>query len=239
MENLHEQWLSDLKHNGIDLTQEQLEQFEIYYELLVDWNQRVNLTAITDREQVFYKHFFDSLSLSFCVSLENEVKLADIGSGAGFPGVPLAIAFPNIKVTIVDSLQKRITFLEHLIERLNLKHVQCIHGRAEEIGRNENYREQFNLVTARAVARLQVLNEYCLPFVKVGGLFAAMKAVDVKKEIVEASRSLQLLGGKMERTYQFQLPFEQARREIVVVKKIKPTPKKYPRKPGMPAKQPL
>ena len=239
MENLHEQWLSDLKHNGIDLTEEQLEQFEIYYELLVDWNQRVNLTAITDREQVFYKHFFDSLSLSFCVSLENEVKLADIGSGAGFPGVPLAIAFPNIKVTIVDSLQKRITFLEHLIERLNLKHVQCIHGRAEEIGRNENYREQFNLVTARAVARLQVLNEYCLPFVKVGGLFAAMKAVDVKKEIVEASRSLQLLGGKMERTYQFQLPFEQARREIVVVKKIKPTPKKYPRKPGMPAKQPL
>lgn len=239
MNNLDETWLNELKNKGLILSEKQVEQFQRYYELLIEWNERVNLTAITEKVQVYYKHFYDSLTLSFYISMNERWKIADIGSGAGFPGIPLAIVFPNVEVTIIDSLNKRIRFLELLVQELGCNNVRCIHGRAEEIGQNADYREQFDIVTARAVARLQILNEYCLPLVKVGGRFAAMKAADADVEVQEAKRSLQILGGRIHQTYKFELPFEQASREIIVIDKMQPTPKKYPRKPGQPAKQPL
>lgn len=239
MNSFHSRWITELKHHGIDLSNRQLTQFQIYYKQLIEWNKRMNLTAITEEQQVYYKHFFDSLSLSFFLSLEGELSLADIGSGAGFPGIPLAILNPNVKVTIIDALNKRIRFLEHLIDQLQCANVRCIHGRAEDIGQDNTFRETFDIVTARAVARLQILNEFCLPLVKVGGVFVAMKAADADTEVNEAKNSLHILGGKISTINQFQLPYEQASRKIIIISKTRSTPKKYPRKSGVPAKQPL
>lgn len=239
MDVIQEAFVKRLEEHGISLNEKQLQQFERYFEVLVEWNERMNLTGITEREQVYTKHFYDSVSLAFYVDMAKVTSLADIGSGAGFPGIPLKICFPHLHLTIVDSLNKRITFLKHVAEELGLDQVEMIHGRAEEIAKKKPYRDGFDLVTARAVARLAVLNEFCLPFVKTGGQFAAMKGSDPAEEIQEASRSLKELKGKLHKVHSFSLPIENSARHIVVLDKTGITPARYPRKPGTAVKTPL
>lgn len=239
MDVIQEAFVKRLEEHGISLNEKQLHQFERYFEVLVDWNERMNLTGITEREQVYTKHFYDSVSLAFYVDMGKVNSLADIGSGAGFPGIPLKICFPHLRLTIVDSLNKRITFLKHVAEELGFDQVEMIHGRAEEIARKQPYRDGFDLVTARAVARLAVLNEFCLPFVKTGGQFAAMKGSEPAEEIQEANRSLKELKGKLHKVHSFSLPVENSARHIVVIDKTGNTPARYPRKPGTAAKTPL
>ncbi|TNJ62075.1 16S rRNA (guanine(527)-N(7))-methyltransferase RsmG [Paenibacillus hemerocallicola] len=228
-----------LAEKNIVLNEKQWNQFEAYYHELVSWNEKMNLTGITEREQVYIKHFYDSLSLSFFVPMSGVASIADIGSGAGFPSIPLKIVYPHLRVTVIDSLNKRIQFLNHLVETLELDHVQCIHGRAEDLARKSELRDSFDLVTARAVARMNVLNEFCLPFVKPSGLFAAMKGSDPEEELREAEFSLKQLRGEKKSTFRFELPIEQSTRHIIVIKKTNATPAKYPRKAGLPLKQPL
>nr|WP_256976118.1 16S rRNA (guanine(527)-N(7))-methyltransferase RsmG [Paenibacillus sp. MY03] len=231
--------VEQLGERGVSISSRQLEQFEAYLEMLVDWNERMNLTGITERDAVYEKHFYDSTSLSFFVDM-NEIKsIADIGSGAGFPSIPLKICFPHLKVVIVDSLNKRISFLKALAERLELQDVECVHGRAEDIARLPLYRDQFDLATARAVARLNVLNEFCLPFVRPDGKFAAMKGAKSQEEMKEAGFSLKELRGKLIGEHGMLLPNEGSERHIVVIQKTGTTPQKYPRKAGTPLKQPL
>ncbi|WP_010197879.1 16S rRNA (guanine(527)-N(7))-methyltransferase RsmG [Bacillus sp. m3-13] len=234
-----EQFISLLEEKGISLSSQQLSQFDTYYKLLVEWNEKMNLTAITDEEEVYLKHFYDSITASFYVDLNQELSLCDVGAGAGFPSIPLKICFPNLKVTIVDSLNKRITFLQNLANELGLKNVHFVHDRAETFGKNADYREKFDLVTARAVARLSVLSELCLPLVKEGGMFVPMKAAAASDELEKGKKALQILGGKLEKVHSFSLPLEESERNILIINKIKSTPKKYPRKPGTPNKQPL
>lgn len=228
-----------MEESGIRLSSKQLEQFELYYRLLVEWNEKMNLTGITERDAVYEKHFYDSVSLSFFTSINDVRMIADIGSGAGFPSIPLKICFPHLKVMIVDSLNKRIQFLTHLTEQLGLHDVLCLHGRAEDVAQLPAHRDSYDLVTARAVARLNVLNEFCLPFVKKGGLFAAMKGSQSDEEVREASFSLRELKGKIKSQHQLSLPNEQSERHIVLIQKLDATPRKYPRKAGTPLKQPL
>lgn len=228
-----------LREHTIDLSDSQLDQFEIYYEELTSWNERMNLTGITERGAVYEKHFYDSVSLAFFVPMNELETIADIGSGAGFPSIPLKIVFPHLKVTIVDSLQKRIGFLHHLVNKLGLDHVECVHGRAEDVARNPIYRDRYDAATARAVARMNVLAEFCLPFVRTGGQFIAMKGSDPSDELIEATYAFRELGGKLVRDISLQLPLEQSGRHIIVVEKMKQTPKAYPRKPGTPLRSPL
>lgn len=228
-----------LSQRQLSLTDTQWNQFDIYFRELVSWNEKMNLTGITEREQVYLKHFYDSLSLSFYVPMTDVRTLADIGSGAGFPSIPLKIMFPHLQVTIVDSLNKRIQFLNHLVDSLGLDQVRCVHGRAEDEAQKPELRDRFDLVTARAVARLSVLNEFCLPFVKQGGMFAAMKGSDPEEELLEAQFSLRELRGEVKANYRFELPVELSMRHIIVIRKLASTPKKYPRKAGTPLKQPL
>lgn len=233
------QFEESLKEKGINLTSQQLDQFEMYYETLVEWNEKMNLTAITDKEEVYLKHFYDSITAGFFFDLSKPIHLCDVGAGAGFPSIPLKIAFPHLEITIVDSLNKRITFLNHLANVLKLEKVHFIHDRAETFGVNPQYRETFDVVSARAVARLSVLSELCLPLVKVGGHFIAMKAANAKEELEMGKKAIALLGGKVEETFVFTLPIENSERNIIVIKKEKQTPKKYPRKPGTPNKMPI
>ncbi|WP_010279218.1 16S rRNA (guanine(527)-N(7))-methyltransferase RsmG [Paenibacillus senegalensis] len=229
------EWLSERK---IKLNDVQLNQFAIYYRELVEWNEKMNLTAITEREQVYVKHFYDSLSLSFFIDLDHVKTMADIGSGAGFPGIPLLILYPHLQLTIIDSLKKRIGFLQHLSEQLGVK-LQTIHGRAEDLGRDSVHRDQYDLVTARAVARLNVLNEFCLPFVKPAGRFAAMKGSSAQEELEEANFSMKELRARLIDIHRLELPGDQAERHIIVLEKTANTPAKYPRSPGIPLKKPL
>lgn len=239
MDSIQAHFCSLLSEHGIVLSEEQLHQFEVYYEELVAWNEKMNLTGITERDQVYIKHFYDSISLSFYVPMEEIATLADIGSGAGFPGIPLKICFPHIKLTIIDSLNKRINFLQNVADKLQLKDVDLLHGRAEDLARQDTLRDSFDLVTARAVARMAVLNEFCLPFAKIGGVFAAMKGSNTEEEVNEAARSLSELKGKVLSNPQFTLPMENSERHIVIVRKTAATPKKYPRKAGTPLKSPI
>ncbi|WP_025729116.1 16S rRNA (guanine(527)-N(7))-methyltransferase RsmG [Atopobacter phocae] len=227
------------KQFNIILSDEQMNQFERYFELLVEWNQKMNLTAITARDEVYEKHFYDSLTLLQAVDLTTIETLCDVGSGAGFPSMPLKIVFPHLNVSIIDSLNKRITFLNHLADELNLSNCHFIHARAEEAGQNKAYRNQFDLVTARAVAQLNVLAELCLPLVKKNGQFLAMKGAKGLEEVEQAKRAIALLGGKVEQTSDISLPEEDSQRYLIQISKPKDTPKKYPRQPGKPNKQPL
>lgn len=234
------QWfVAELEKQNITVTTNQLQQLERYYELLIEWNEKMNLTGITERDAVYEKHFYDSISLAFFVNMNEKRNIADIGSGAGFPSIPLKIIFPHLKVLIVDSLNKRITFLKHLADQLGLKDVNCVHGRAEDIARQPQYRDHYELVTARAVARLAVLNEFCLPFVAPGGTFASMKGSALLDELQEAKFSLDELKGRVTAQHQFKLPNELSERHIVCIEKLAATPKKYPRQAGTPIKQPL
>ncbi|MUG47882.1 16S rRNA (guanine(527)-N(7))-methyltransferase RsmG [Paenibacillus woosongensis] len=239
MDQVQSEFQSMLRDHGIEVNAEQLTQFETYFKELVSWNEKMNLTGITEREQVYVKHFYDSISLAFHMNMRDIQSLADIGSGAGFPGIPLKICFPQLKLTIVDSLNKRIHFLQNIVDQLSLDGVELIHGRAEDIARKPQYRDQFDLVTARAVARMAVLNEFCLPFVKVGGVFAAMKGSDPREEVEEAARSMKVLNGKLIGSHHFTLPMEDSDRHIILVKKTAATPKAYPRKAGTPLKSPI
>ncbi|QHW32196.1 16S rRNA (guanine(527)-N(7))-methyltransferase RsmG [Paenibacillus rhizovicinus] len=238
--NSTETWFAErLQERGVALSPLQLQQFQTYYELLVEWNEKMNLTGITEREAVYEKHFYDSVSLSFFLNMNETSSIADIGSGAGFPSLPLKICFPHLKVTIVDSLNKRIQFLQHVVERLGLQDVFCVHGRAEDISRLAAHRDRYDLVTARAVARLSGLNELCLPFVRRGGVFASMKGADPAEEVQESKRSLSELKAKLVDIHHLKLPFEQSDRHIIVINKLAETPAKYPRKAGLPLKQPI
>ncbi|AIQ66201.1 16S rRNA methyltransferase [Paenibacillus stellifer] len=238
MDAIQEQFIRQLSEHQLNVS-DAIDQFETYYRELVSWNEKMNLTGITDRDQVYTKHFFDSLSLAFFVNLEKVESLADIGSGAGFPGIPLKIAFPHLQLTIVDSLSKRISFLQHVCDELGLKGVTLVHGRAEDIGRLPAHRDHYDLVTARAVARMALLNEFCLPFARKGGEFAAMKGSDPIEEVAEASFSLKELRAELVKVESFKLPVEESDRHIVLIRKNGATPAKYPRKAGLPAKQPL
>jgi 16S rRNA (guanine527-N7)-methyltransferase len=233
-------WLQEgTKQLGVELTDSQLCQFEQYYRLLVETNKVMNLTAITEPKEVAIKHFYDSLTLARVLPFIGVNTLLDVGTGAGFPGIPLKIAFPHLKVVLLDSLKKRIGFLENVVKELGLTNVTCIHGRAEDWGRHPDMREKFDVVTARAVARLNVLAEYCLPFVKVGGVFVAMKGAQAEEEAAEAKRALSVLGKAALEVVSLELPDEMGTRHLLVVKKRERTPKSYPRKAGTPAKQPL
>jgi len=234
-----DQFQSMLAEKGITLSPIQLEQYNQYYETLVEWNEKMNLTAITEREAVYLKHFFDSISAAFYFDFTKPLKICDVGAGAGFPSIPIKIAFPNINITIVDSLNKRIHFLEHLAKELKLENVRFIHDRAETFGKNPQHREQYDVVMARAVARMSVLTELCLPLVKIGGTFIAMKAQSADEELQAGKKAITVMGGKVEQTHSFLLPIEESERKILLVKKVKSTPKQYPRKPGTPNKTPV
>ncbi|PLR78304.1 16S rRNA (guanine(527)-N(7))-methyltransferase RsmG [Bacillus sp. V3-13] len=234
-----DQFQKTLAEKGVNLSQHQLDQYEKYYGVLVEWNEKMNLTAITDKQEVYLKHFFDSISASFYVDFTEPLHICDVGAGAGFPSIPIKIAFPHLNVTIVDSLNKRITFLQHLAQVLNLTDVRFIHDRAETFGQNREHREAYDIVMARAVARLSVLSELCLPLVKVGGTFIAMKAASANDELEAGQKALAILGGKLKDIHSFLLPVEGSERNILVINKEKQTPKKYPRKPGTPNKTPI
>ena len=223
---------------GVSLNDIQLEQLDKYYEMLVEWNSFMNLTGITDYEEVMLKHYLDSLVLKLPITGDNSrLRLIDVGTGAGFPG--LKIAYPDTDVVLFDSLNKRIKFLDEVISQLSLKGVTTIHGRAEDGGRNPKLREQFDVSVSRAVADLAVLSEYNLPFVKIGGYFVAYKSGDVDAELEKSKKAVSILGGVIEKVDKFTLPETDIERSLVYIKKIKSTGKKYPRKAGMPSKEPL
>lgn len=236
-----EEFIQALNEKGIQLTEQQINQFEQYYHLLVEWNNKINLTAITEKPDVYLKHFYDSLMPLWMAPdyFKENATLCDVGAGAGFPSIPMKIVRPDLDITIVDSLNKRITFLNLLAEELNLTGVKAVHGRAEEVGQDKAHREQFDIVTARAVAALNVLSELCLPLAKKGGYFIALKAQRADEEIVKAKKAIATLGAKFEEQISEMLPIEYSEREILVIRKTLETPKKYPRRPGKPAKQPL
>ena len=225
-----------LTDNNID--SDTAEAFYKYYELLVDWNEKINLTAITEEDEVATKHFLDSLNAATGI-VKDGMEVIDVGTGAGFPGLPVKIANPGIKLTLVDSLNKRINFLNEVINELGLSDVTTVHSRAEEVGVNKDYREKYDLCVSRAVANLTTLCELCLPFVKVGGLFVSLKGPKADEEVKEASKAIKLLGGEFVRMQSYDVSDTDLNHNIVIIKKISQTPTKYPRKAPKPAKEPL
>lgn len=233
------QFEKDYKALGIELSERQREQFIQYYEMLVEWNSFMNLTAITEFDDVMKKHFIDSISLIKAFDITKDISVIDVGTGAGFPGLALKIAFPNLKVTLLDSLNKRIQFLNEVIEKLELKDIKTIHGRAEDYAKQQDYREKYDLCVSRAVANLSTLSEYCLPFVRKDGLFISYKSEKISEEMMDAKKAIQILGGQIQNQIEFTLPDSDIYRNLFIIKKIELTPKKYPRKAGLPSKEPL
>ena len=234
-----ETFYSLLDQQNINLSDQQKFQFERYFELLVEWNQKINLTAITEKEEVYLKHFYDSIAPILQGLIENqEIKLLDIGAGAGFPSLPMKILYPQLDVTIIDSLNKRINFLQLLAQELDLDGVHFYHGRAEDLAQDKKFRAQYDFVTARAVARMQIFSELTIPYLKVGGKLLALKASNAPEELTEAKNALNLLFSKVEDNISYTLPNGDPR-YITIVEKKKETPNKYPRKAGMPNKRPL
>ena len=235
--------INNCKKWNIILTEKQIKQFDQYYDLLVEWNSFMNLTAITEFDEVCQKHFLDSLSIVKAYPdhyfEKNTFQLIDIGTGAGFPSIPIKIVFPNLKFTLVDSLNKRIKFLNEVIDQLQLSDCTAVHGRAEDLAKNSSYREQYDFCVSRAVANLSTLCEYCMPYVKVGGRFVSYKSEKITEEAEKAKHAIFVLGGKSERQVEFTLPDSDIYRNIYIIQKEKITPKKYPRKAGLPSKEPL
>lgn len=236
MSKLFDEKLSAL---GITLTEKQYQQFDKYYELLVEWNKVMNLTGITEYEEVNEKHFIDSLSIVKAIDMKNVNTVIDIGTGAGFPGIPLKIAFPHLKITLLDSLNKRIKYLNTVIDELGLENIQTIHGRAEDFARQVEYREQYDLAVSRAVANLSTLSELCIPYVKIGGMFIPYKSGDIEDEVKEAQIAIKVLGASKKDVIKFTLPGSDINRSFVKIVKNKNTGKKFPRKAGLPAKEPI
>ena len=224
------------KQINIDLTDKQIDMFYKYMTLLIEWNEKINLTAITNQDEIILKHFIDSITIMKYI--EKDKEIVDVGTGAGFPGIPVSI-ISNNKIILVDSLNKRINFLNEIINKLQLNSIQAIHSRAEDFGQNKNYREKFDISVSRAVANLSTLVEYLLPLVKVGGKCICMKGSDVQEEVESAKYGIKELGGQIEKVDEFCLPGTEIKRNIIIIKKIKETSNKYPRKAGMPSKQPL
>jgi 16S rRNA (guanine(527)-N(7))-methyltransferase GidB len=238
------QFQEDLKELGILLEETQIRQFIAYYRILKEWNSFMNLTAITEFQEVCKKHFVDSLSIvkiyDFMKSINGDgCRMMDVGTGAGFPGIPIKIVFPHVKVTLLDSLKKRVHFLDEVINRLGLEGMDAIHGRAEDYARTDRHREKYDLCVSRAVAHLSTLSEYCIPFVKVGGKFISYKSEKLAVEQSESGKAIAVLGGKITGQEEFTLPASDIYRNLLVIEKTKPTPKKYPRKAGIPAKEPI
>ncbi|MGG1659149.1 16S rRNA (guanine(527)-N(7))-methyltransferase RsmG [Brevibacillus sp. NRS-1366] len=234
-----EQFAEALAAQGITLTDRQKEQFDQFFRLLVEWNEKMNLTGITEEGQVYIKHFYDSITPAFYFPFDQVQTVVDIGGGAGFPSIPLKICFPHLKMTIIDSLNKRMNFLQHVADELGLENVYPVHGRAEDRGQEPAYRESYQLVVARAVARLNLLSEFCLPFAQVGGHFIALKGAEITPELNEAKKAIKTLGGKTRKVETFHLLEDAGERNVVIMEKVEATPKNYPRKAGVPAKKPL
>ena len=234
-----EKFETGLRKLNIELSDAQIQQFLDYYELLVEWNKVMNLTAITEFDEVIEKHFLDSLCLVKSMDLSKPLMVLDLGTGAGFPGIPLKIAFPQLEITLMDSLNKRINFLNEVIGKLGLKKITAVHGRAEEMARKKEYREMFDLCVSRAVANLSSLSEYCLPFVKKDGCFVSYKSAESDQEIADAKNAIFLLGGKTGEIVKYQVPGSDMGRALVKINKVKQTPKAYTRKAGTPSKNPL
>ena len=228
-----------LENLNLQPTQEQLSKLYSFYELLIEKNKVMNLTGITEYEEVIDKHFVDSVSIIKAIDLNKKIRVIDLGTGAGFPGIPLKIMFPNIEIVLVDSLNKRIKFLEEVVEQLQLTDISCIHSRAEDLAQNKEYREQFDLCVSRAVANLSTLCEYCIPFVKVGGNFVSYKSGVIQEEFEQAKYAISTLGGELSEVINFTLPETDIERSFIKIKKNKNTQKKYPRKAGLPGKEPL
>lgn len=231
--------LNKVNELSVELNDKQVNQFIRFYEILVEWNKVMNLTGITEYDEVVEKHFVDSLSIVKAIDIKNVESVIDIGTGAGFPGIPLKIAFPHLKITLLDSLNKRIKFLNTVIDELGLEDIHTIHGRAEDFAKQEAYREKYDLCVSRAVANLSTLSEYCLPYVNVNGMFVPYKSGDIEDELNNSKKAVHILGGKIENTIKFELPGTDIGRSFVKIKKIKNTTKKYPRKAGLPSKEPL
>lgn len=229
----------ELQKLNITLTEYQKEQFDRYYQMLVEWNKVMNLTGIIDYDEVNLKHFTDSLTVVRTLDLNEICSVIDIGTGAGFPGLPIKIAFPNIKVVLLDSLNKRIKFLDAVAEELNLTGIETLHGRAEDYAKKKEYREQFDLCVSRAVANLSTLSEYCIPFVKKNGYFVSYKSGSSDEEIKQSEKAVNILGGEIIKVDKFLLPGTDMGRSLVNIKKLRNTPLKYPRKAGIPSKEPL
>jgi len=234
-----EQFVNALNEQGISLNEKQKEQFAEYFQILVEWNQKINLTAITSEHDVYLKHFYDSISAAFYHNFTGNLTICDVGAGAGFPSIPLKICFPDLNITIVDSLQKRIHFLNQLAAQLSLKNVTFHHDRAENFGKNKQFRETFDIVISRAIARMSVLSELCLPLTRKNGVFLAMKGQHADAEINDAQNAITILGGDLDTIHTFQLPEENSERSIILIHKNRKTPRKYPRKPGLPNKSPI
>lgn len=228
-----------LKELNIQINEIQKNQFDTFYSMLVEWNKVMNLTGITEYEEVIEKHFVDSLSIVNIFNLSEINTVIDVGTGAGFPGIPLKIAFPHLKITLLDSLNKRINFLDSVIDELKLDGIYTIHGRAEDFAKKDDYRERYDLCVSRAVANLSTLSEYCLPYIRVGGMFISYKSGDVDDEVLESKKAISILGGKLDNVVKFQLPGTDINRSFIKIEKIKNTGKKYPRKAGLPSKEPL
>ncbi|WP_317855057.1 16S rRNA (guanine(527)-N(7))-methyltransferase RsmG [Chakrabartyella piscis] len=223
----------------VNLTEEMADQFMAYSDLLLDWNEKMNLTAITDPREVVLKHFADCLSLVPYLELDENSSIIDVGTGAGFPGVPVKIACPDVEITLLDALQKRLTFLEEVTDSLALSGVNFVHSRAEDGGQNPEFREQFSHCVSRAVANMSVLAEYCLPYVQVGGYFVALKGPDVSRELEESKVALEILGGVVKEIIDIQIPYTELAHNLVIIEKIKETPKQYPRKSKKISQKPL
>lgn len=236
MNNILESKLQEL---NITLDENQSEQFHIFYNLLTEWNKVMNLTGITEYEEVVEKHFLDSLAIVKAVDLQKVQNIIDIGTGAGFPGIPLKIAYPQLDVTLLDSLNKRVRFLDTVIENTDLKGIKAMHGRAEDYAKQTEYRENYDLCVSRAVANLATLSEYCIPYIRTGGIFIPYKSEDVENEVEHSKKAISLLGGNIKDIVKFQLPGTDIGRSFIIIEKTKITPKKYPRKAGLPTKEPL
>ena len=236
-----EEFMKDLvnkaKEIGISLNEEQVKKFYDYMLVLLDWNEKINLTAITDVKEIILKHFVDSITI--CKYIPENSKLLDVGTGAGFPGIPVKIIRDDVTIVLLDSLNKRILFLEDVIEKLKLTNIIAVHGRAEEFGKNKKFRQCFDIVTSRAVANMAVLSEYLLPFVKIDGKAVIMKGSECEEELKDAEKAINVLGGKLKSVDKFFLPSSDIKRSIIVLDKIKNTPSQYPRKAGTPAKKPI
>ena len=236
-----EQFVQELSKRNFKLNENQINQFNQYFTSLIETNKKVNLTRITEKDDVYLKHFFDSITplFTFGEIFTKSRTLCDVGAGAGFPSIPLKIMVPELRVTIVDSLGKRLNFLQELVTQLDLKNVALVHGRAEDVGQNKQYREQFDIVTARAVANMAVLSEYCLPLVKKNGNFIALKGPKAEDELKSSQKALKTLGGKTTAVKELQLPHSSEDRTLILVKKVQATPKKYPRQAGTPHRKPI